>query len=187
MSMDNNHALFANEETLDPANWDELKEIGGVMVKDMISFLQTIGEQPVWRKPPEEVKKKFEKQLPQSPQPFEKVYEEFKTDILPYYLGNIHPRYWSWVMGTGSAQGMLADMLAAGMNCNVGIGDQIPMYVDQQVIEWCKEMMHFPDDGSGALVGGASVANLNALIVARNAANERIRKKGLIPGKRMVM
>lgn len=187
MSMDNNHALYANEETLDPANWDELKEIGGRMVKDMISFLQTIGEQPVWRKPPEEVKKKFGKQLPQSSQPFEKVYEEFKTDILPYYLGNIHPRYWSWVMGTGSAQGMLADMLAAGMNCNVGIGNQIPMYVDHQVIEWCKEMMHFPDDGSGALVGGASVANLNALIVARNAANERIRKTGLIPGKRMVM
>jgi len=40
---------------------------------------------------------------------------------------------------------------------------------------------------SGALVNGASVANLNALIVARNSANEKIRKHGLIPGKRMVI
>jgi len=175
------------EESLDPRDWDELKKLGNVMVNDMINFLQTIREQPVWTKPPESVKNNFKTPLPHSSMQLGEVYNEFKQNILPYYLGNIHPRYWSWVMGAGTAQSMLAEMLAAGMNCNVGIGDQAPMYVDQQVIDWCKQLMSFPPQSSGALVSSASVANLNALIVARNSVSSSIRKSGINGQKRMVI
>ena len=187
MTKNDKLSIHRNEESLDPANWDQLEEIGHEMVTDMIGFLKTIKQQPVWTKPPEEIKNKFKEGLPAGATSFDKVYSDFKNDILPYSIGNIHPRFWSWVMGTGSAQGMLADMLASGMNSNVGIGDQSPMYVDQQVINWCKEIVGFPAESGGALVNGGSVANLNALIVARNSANYKIRKKGLMPGKRMVM
>jgi len=175
------------EQSLDPANWDELKSTGHAMVDDMIDFLQTIRQKPVWQKPPQETVEYFNSALPASPQNFKEVYEEFKQNIFPYYTGNIHPRFWGWVMGAGTAQGMLYEMLAAGMNCNVGLGDVAPMYADRQVINWCKEMMGYPIEASGSLVNGASVANLNALIVARNAADDRIRKQGLPPGKKMVM
>ena len=167
------------EESLDPQDWAALKKLGNVMVNDMVDFLQTIREQPVWTKPPQLVKNSFKSPLPHSSMQLGEVYDEFKQNILPYYLGNIHPRYWSWVMGTGTAQSMLAEMLAAGMNCNVGIGDQAPMYVDQQVIGWCKQMMNFPAESSGALVSSASVANLNALIVARNSVSSSIRRSGI--------
>jgi glutamate/tyrosine decarboxylase-like PLP-dependent enzyme len=90
-------------------------------------------------------------------------------------------------MGAGTAQSMLAEMLAAGMNCNVGIGDQAPMYVDQQVIDWCRQMMSFPPESSGALVSSASVANLNALIVARNSVSTSIRSSGINGQKKMVI
>jgi aromatic-L-amino-acid decarboxylase len=176
-----------NEETLDPHDWEELKQIGVEMVDDMISFLQTIRQQPVWTQPTEKVKNSFNKELPQQPQQLSDVYKEFKQNILPYYIGNIHPRFWGWVMGTGTAQGMLAEMLAAGMNCNVGLGDNSPMYVDQQVIEWCKQVVGFTDNSSGSLVSGASVANLNALITARNSFDETIRKKGLPADKKMLI
>ena len=178
--------ILTTEETLDPNNWDELKDLGATMVNDMIGFLQNIKKQPVWKKPPADVKNNFNNKLPLSPKPFSEVYDEFKKNVLPYYIGNIHPRFWGWVMGTGTAQTMLAEMLAAGMNCNVGIGDQAPMYVDQQVIDWCKEMMGFPASASGMLVSGASVANLNALITARNSFDNTIRKHGL-PSKKMVI
>ena len=174
-----NSKTVVKEESLDPQDWTELKKLGSVMVNDMVDFLQTIREQPVWTKPPQSVKNSFKSPLPHSSMQLDEVYDEFKQNILPYYLGNIHPRYWSWVMGTGTAQAMLSEMLAAGMNCNVGIGDQAPMYVDQQVINWCKQMMNFPGESSGALVSSASVANLNALIVARNSVNSSIRKSGI--------
>jgi glutamate/tyrosine decarboxylase-like PLP-dependent enzyme len=175
------------EESLDPRDWDELKKLGNVMVNDMVYFLQTIREQPVWTKPPQSAKNSFKTPLPYSPMELGEVYNEFKQNILPYYLGNIHPRYWSWVMGAGTAQSMLAEMLAAGMNCNVGIGDQAPMYVDQQVIDWCRQMMSFPPESSGALVSSASVANLNALIVARNSVSTSIRSSGINGQKKMVI
>ena len=175
------------EESLDPRDWDELKKLGNVMVNDMVYFLQTIREQPVWTKPPQSAKNSFKTPLPYSPMQLGDVYNEFKQNVLPYYLGNIHPRYWSWVMGAGTAQSMLAEMLAAGMNCNVGIGDQAPMYVDQQVIDWCRQMMSFPPESSGALVSSASVANLNALIVARNSVSTSIRSAGINGQKKMVI
>jgi aromatic-L-amino-acid decarboxylase len=183
----NGISFMQKEQTLDPENWDALNELGRRMLDDMMQFLQNIRRQPVWKKPPQHVKENFEKDLPQLPQSFSSVYEEFRQHILPYYIGNIHPRFWSWVMGTGSAQGMLAEMLAAGMNCNVGIGDQAPMYVDMQVVEWCRQMMNFPSSASGALVGNASTANLNALITARNSVNEKIRKSGIQQLPTMVM
>jgi len=174
-----------SEETLDPGNWDEIKSMSHVMVDEMIEFLQTIREQPVWRKPPQEVIDSFNSALPVFPQSIKQVYHDFKKNILPYYTGNIHPRFWGWVMGTGSVQGMLYEMLAAGMNCNAGIGDVAPMYADRQIINWSKQLMGFKEDSSGSLVNGASVANLNALIVARNAADDKIRKSGLPKGKKM--
>jgi glutamate/tyrosine decarboxylase-like PLP-dependent enzyme len=180
-----NSKPVVKEESLDPQDWAELKKLGNVMVNDMVNFLQTIREQPVWTKPPQSVKNSFKTPLPHSPMQLNEVYDEFKQNILPYYLGNIHPRYWSWVMGAGTPQGMLAEMLAAGMNCNVGIGDQAPMYVDQQVIDWCKQMMNFPTESSGALVSSASLANLNALIVARNSVSSSIRKQGINEQKKM--
>ena len=176
------------EETLDPGNWDEIKTIGQQMLDEMMQYLQNISSKPVWNKVPEEIKERFDQPLPVEPQELSEVYEEFKETILPYSLGNTHPRFWSWVIGTGTVQGMLAEMLAAGMNSNVGIGDQAPMYVDQQVVNWCKEMMGFPAESSGALVNGASAANLNALIVARNAMSQYIRIRGIqIYSGRLVM
>jgi glutamate/tyrosine decarboxylase-like PLP-dependent enzyme len=157
------------------------------MVNDMIDFLQNIREQPVWRKPPGNVIEHFNSSMPAMPQSLNEIYDEFKENILPYNTGNIHPRFWGWVMGGGTAQGMLYEMLAAGMNSNVGLGNVAPMYADRQVINWCKEMMGYPAEASGSLVNGASVANLNALITARNAADEKIRKQGLHYGQKLVM
>ena len=184
--MNKKNDMFSPEETLDPNDWEGLKGLGSNMVNEMIGFLQDIRQQPVWKKPPPEVKERFTQKLPVTSRPLNEIYDDFKKNILPYYIGNIHPRFWGWVMGTGSAQSMLTEMLAAGMNCNVGIGDQSPMYVDQQVIGWCKEMMGFPPSSSGMLVSGASVANLNALITARNSFDDTIRKQGL-PLKKMVI
>jgi hypothetical protein len=93
MKSETSNPELVREETLDPGDWSALRKLGNVMLNDMIDFLQTIREQPVWRKPPEQVKNHFKKELPQLPMQLEEVYDEFKENILPYYLGNIHPRY----------------------------------------------------------------------------------------------
>lgn len=167
-------------KTFDPENWDELRSLGHRMVDDMFDFLQDIGEQPPWQKPPETTKEHFQSSLPQQGQPVETVYAEFLEHILPYYKGNIHPRFFSWVQTTGTPLGMLADMLASAMTPNVTIGDHAAMYVDAQVVNWCKQLLNFPTESSGILVSGGSMANLTGLLVARQSVNrERVRKQGV--------
>lgn len=170
---------LVEEETLDPADWASLKELGHRMLDDMFDYYQSSRQRPAWKKPSKYALNSMQHPLPQFPQEAAEVYEHFFTQILPYNTENGHPRFWSWVQGGGTPVGMLADMLAAGMNANVSIGDHMPMYVEKQVIEWSKEMMGFPKTASGLLVSGASLANITALVVARNHFNKSIRKKGL--------
>lgn len=171
--------ILQKEETLDPADWEEMRAMAHRMVDDMLDYQRDLRENPVWRKPTEAVKDALNQPLPKEEQAIINIYEEFLTHILPYNKGNVHPRFWGWVQGTGTPLGMLADMLASGMNPNNTIGDHAAMYVENQVIDWCKIMMGFPIDGSGLLVSGASMANVTAMIVARNWFEEIIREKGL--------
>ena len=77
----------------------------------------------------------------------------------------------------------MAELLAATMNPNMGGGDHGANYVETQVLDWLKEMFGFPEEASGLLVSGASMANLVGLTVARNTlAGFDIRSKGLRAG-----
>ena len=168
------------DKTLDPKDWTKVRNLAHQMVDDMMDYLQNIKEDVCWKPVPQRVKEHFEESLPVEGIDIQDIYEDFKTNILPYPKGNIHPRFWAFVQGTGSPLAMMADMLASGMNSNVAIGEHSAMYVDQQVINWCKEMMNYPADASGILVSGGSIANITALNVARNHQTSfEARYKGL--------
>jgi aromatic-L-amino-acid/L-tryptophan decarboxylase len=167
------------EVTLDPEDWDKMRALGHQMMDDMVDYLQSIKENPVWKPIPEETKTFLNESLPQESSDADDVYAQFKTHILPYNKGNIHPRFWAWVQGTGTPMGVFADFLASAMNPNVTIGEQSAMYLDLQVINWCKQMLQYPESASGILLSGASMANTTALTVARNHMIAFSRKQGL--------
>jgi glutamate/tyrosine decarboxylase-like PLP-dependent enzyme len=75
---------------------------------------------------------------------------------------------------------MLAEMLAAGINANLGGRDQMPIEVEKQVLQWVRTLFNFPETASGLFVTGTSIANLIALWVARNKAlGNQVRNNGL--------
>lgn len=162
----------SDEVTLDPQDWDALRALGHRMVDDMFGMLETVGERPVWEPLPEEVAAHLTQAAPHEGEGVERAYADFLTDIYPYPLGNINPRFWGWVMGTGTPLGMLSSMLAAGMNFNVRGGNTAASLVETQVLGWLKELLGYPAEASGLLVSGGSVANLTGLTVARNQGAE---------------
>ncbi|WP_111668779.1 pyridoxal phosphate-dependent decarboxylase family protein [Algoriphagus litoralis] len=166
--------------TLDPENWPAIRQLGHQMIDDLFDYWENIRDEKIWKPIPDSVKQHLEQSIPEVGQSPEEVYREFREFIFPYNKGNVHPRFFAWIQGTGTPLGVLADLLASGMNPNVAIGEHSAMYVDRQVVNWCKELMNFPADASGILVSGGSMANITALTVARNSfQNENIRKKGL--------
>ena len=70
------------EETLDPENWDNIRTLSHRMIDDMLNYLETIREKPVWQDIPEGVKSKFKVPIPKDGQDRKRIYQEFTENIL---------------------------------------------------------------------------------------------------------
>ncbi len=175
-------------DSLDPEDWQELRSQGHRMLDDMIDYLSGIRERPVWQPIPDAVRSTFQAGLPHEPGSLSDAHERFMNDILPYAVGNSHPGFMGWVHGGGNPVGMLAEMLAAGLNANLGGRNQIPVEVERQVVQWVREMLGFSEEASGLFVTGTSMANLIAVWVARVAMlGTAVRKDGIAPnGSKLV-
>jgi aromatic-L-amino-acid decarboxylase len=156
-------------EGLDPADWPALRTQAHRMLDDMLDHVQGIGDGPVWRPTPDAIRDSFAAPLADAPAPLEEVHREFLDQVLPFGVGNGHPGFMGWVHGGGTVVGMLGEMLAAGLNANLGGRNHSPILLERQVARWAADVMGFPDTASGLFVTGTSIANFIAVLVARTA------------------
>ncbi|ANO51255.1 pyridoxal phosphate-dependent decarboxylase family protein [Woeseia oceani] len=171
----------AVETSLDPADWEDFRALAHNAVDDLTDYLQNVATRPVWQPLPAASSAHFKEPVPRAGHGAAGVYEQIREHILPYPTGNIHPRFWSWVGGTGTANQLIADMVISTMNsCSLGFDEAASSHVELQVINWLKELLDYPTTASGLLVSGGSMANLVGLAVARNArANYDVRTAGI--------
>jgi aromatic-L-amino-acid decarboxylase len=172
-------------ESLDPTDWSAMRALAHRAVDESFDWLSNVRERPVWTATPAAIQAKFHEPLPHAPQGAERAYQDFIEWVRPYPMGNVHPRFWSWFMGNGTAMGAIGDFLAAIVNPNMGGGNHAAIHVESQVLDWCKEMIGLPISAGGVLVSGASMANLIGLTVARNRATSvDVRNDGIgaLPG-----
>jgi aromatic-L-amino-acid/L-tryptophan decarboxylase len=168
------------EETLDPLDWTPTRALAHRMVDDAVAHLSTLRDRPAWQPMPDEVRASFKAPLPLGPTPLDQVYEEMRRNLVPYAMGNVHPRFWGWYMGASNFTGALGDFLAAIDGSNLGGGDTAAAATDRQVVAWLREMMGFPATASGTLTSGGSMANMVGLTVARNTmAGVNVRAEGI--------
>lgn len=150
------------------------------MLDDLFDHLTNLRQSPVWQKMPVEIRDDLKLSLPEQPTDLDALYRDYQSLVQPYTVGNLHPRFMGWVHGGGNPIGMLAEMLAGGLNANLGGRDHAPIEVERQVIAWAAAITGFPIHSSGLLVTGTSIANLIGVLVARRAAlGPQIRTAGL--------
>lgn len=166
--------------SLDPEDWSELRALGHVMLDDMFDRLQGLRDTPVWQRMPDALRSELRATLPREGMPPAHVYDEFRRLVAPYGVGNTHPRFMGWVHGAGTGIGTLAELLAGGLNANLGGRDHAPIEVERQVVRWAAEMVGMPLESAGLLVTGSSIANMIAVLVARrHAAGASVRTRGV--------
>ena len=158
-----------HDRSLDPLDWERYREVSHRVLDELLGFVQTVGERGVWQPVPDGVKERLTEGAPRAAQPVEQVWETARELILPYPTGNIHPRFFGWVHGSGTVGGILAEMTAAAMNSNLGGREHGAVYVERQVIGWFCDVFGFPSGTSGIILAGTSMATVVGLAVARHA------------------
>jgi len=158
------------------------------MLDDILDYIENIRERPVWQPIPDGVRALFREAVPTGPSDLAAVHDEFMRHILPFATGNVHPGFMGWVHGGGNVPGMLAEMLAAGLNANLGGRDHMPIEVERQIVHWLRQLFEFPDSASGLFVTGTSMANLLGVLIARTRAlGVEVRRNGVASSnKRLV-
>lgn len=165
--------------SLDPTDWSRFRKTAHKMLDEAIDKMQAAREGRVWTPFPEEMKVGLNIELPQKGIGCGAVQEKI-ADLLPFGVGNTHPRFFGWVHGAGNPGGVLAAIGAAAMNANLGGRDHGPIYIEKQVLEWCRQMMGFPVGSSGLIVSGTSMATIIAMKAARDDRFKgQCRKRGV--------
>ena len=123
------------ERSLDPDDWQTLRALGHRMLDDMIDDIAGIRDEPVWREMPAvAAPRNADGAAARRAGPRGGLRRFSAGSSCLYATGNRHPRFMGWVHGGGTAVGMLAEMLAAGLNANLGGRDHAPIEIERQVI-----------------------------------------------------
>lgn len=157
-------------KSLDPADWSAFRQQAHKMLDDMLDYTQGLNARNVWQPMLDEVQAHL--RSPLSEKTLIGAHTDFMENILPYAVGNAHPRFMGWVHGGGTPVGMVAEMLAAGLNANLGGRNQAPVEIERQVMRWVRDLFEFPETASGLFVTGTSMANLIGCLCAKSQAND---------------
>ena len=174
----------AQASSLEPKDWDEYRELCHQMVDDVLTHLQSLDQKPTWQQMPLDLEERIRGEpLPRKPAGEKAAYGDFTRDILHFPSGNLHPRFFGWVEGSGLPFASMADMLASSLNPHMAGFNHAPKLVEQKLVDWMAELMGFPSGTSGVLESGGTMSNILALAVARYAkCGFDVREQGVQAG-----
>jgi glutamate/tyrosine decarboxylase-like PLP-dependent enzyme len=81
------------------------------------------------------------------------------------------PRFMAYIPGGGVPYSALGDLLAATSNKYSGFASASPgaVRIENACVAWLASVIGFPHDSAGTLTSGGSIANLTAVVAAREA------------------
>jgi len=169
-------------DSLDP-DPEEFRELGYRVVDMMADHYDGVREVDTFPDTtPPEVSAVFDEPLPEAGQNASEVLDEWHERVYPNAGHPGSPRWYGYVMGSGTPMGALADALASAVNMNAGawLGAPSATEIERQCLRWLAEMIGYHPDGGGVLTSGGTMANHTALYTALQHATEfEARETGL--------
>lgn len=109
--------------------------------------------------------------IPKQGRDVEKMLDVLNQDVFPYRIVGEHQRNFAFVPAPVEDVSKLGDILTTLYNPNAAGWFSAPVvaYIHKQLIEWFCGKVGYGEKAGGVFVSGGSVANMTALIAARDA------------------
>ena len=161
----------ANDRSRISLSAEEMRRFGYRVVDLLVDHFANLERGPVGKKgEPAKLLPLFDQDPPETGQDLNDLLARLERDVFPNNLHVDHPRFFAFVPGPNNFVSTMADALAAGFNIFNGtwFGGSAAAAIELGVIRWLCRTCGFPTAAGGLFVSGGSMANLTALVAARN-------------------
>lgn len=160
-----------------------MRRLGHLVVDRIVDHLEGLPDKPVTRMLGRESLEALLRQpLPRNGEDFQAILTTLERDVFGNMMHLDSPRFFAYVPGPGNYIGALAGFLAAGYNAFAGTWLEAsgPAEVELVTIDWLRRLFGLPEGSGGLFVPGGSIANLTALVAARDERVREQRSRGVI-------
>ena len=163
---------------------DEFRRLGHDLVDRIADFYGTVRDRPLTPgETPADIRTLLGRSsLPATGAAPAALLAETAPLLFDHSLFNGHPRFMGYITSSAAPLGVLADLLAAAVNPNVGGWELSPVAseIEAQTVRWVAELVGYPADCGGLLVSGGNMANFVCFLAGRRAMlGEAARAEGL--------
>lgn len=162
---------------------DEFRRHGHAVVDWVAEYLENPERWPVLPDVlPGDVSAKLPPAPPVSGESMDAILADFRDVILPATTHWNHPDFLAYFANTGTAEGILGELLSAALNVNAMLWKTGPAATELEIrtLDWLRQMMGLPPGFTGTITDTASSSTLYALTAAREMAPSLgLREKGM--------
>lgn len=118
-----------------------------------------------------QIKKIKDIDIPKQGRKIQEVMEEMMNDIYNYRAQLNHPRYLGFIPGPASLNSWIGEVMTSAYNLHAGswMSSSAASYIEKVLIEWLSIKVGYEvKTAAGLFVSGGSMANLTALVAARD-------------------
>ena len=166
MTLSPEHA--EDHQALDPDGKQALE----AAARHAIAFREGLDDGPARPKlRPAEIVSRFDGPLPETGDSAFQVIDALARDALDGIHPHTSPRFFGYVIGGSMPVGTAADFLVSSWGQNAASSWESPSVavIEQTVCRWCIDLLGLPADSGVGIVTGATVANTQAIMAARDA------------------
>ncbi|MCC6588355.1 MAG: amino acid decarboxylase [Bryobacterales bacterium] len=160
---------------------EEFRNAGHQLVDWMADYFAHIRDYPVFpRVTPGQLTDSLPISAPDTPEPFQQIFDDFQRLIVPANTHWNHPNFYAFFSVSGAPPGILAEMLISTLNVNHMLWRSSPAgtELEQVTMNWLRQWLNLPEEFFGIIYDTASISTMHALVAAREKAHPQTRTQG---------
>ena len=162
--------LRAETRPLEPDS-GQRRALGEQALDHALTVLDGIDSAPTLRPPEEAFSERLDPEFTEAGRDPASVLDYVGACIVTPGIAATSPRFMGYIPGGGLFHSALGDMLAAATNKYSGFAPAAPgaVRIENACTQWLANVIGYPAGAAGTLTSGGSIANLTAIVAAREA------------------